>query len=664
MKTVKIHTNAEHNCFSALFKYALLMMGIVLLYIVIYITFFKGQIATKYRTFKMPLTSIKSIDQYDDSEYRVRIPKEYTEVRVPMVLLSDIEGDSISLTVHNNNKSEKVNIELSMDKDAIDEMSGLEDLDSINAFFDENKEKYLIWEEGSGDIEFEINKNTIKGKSILLIGMASEEGNEVAYVADNESNVNYYILFFCGLIGIIGTSLVFFTKQYYDIWNVDKIYILFSIILGMFYLILLPPASTNDSDIHIMSGYRCCNSILGLDDWYDGKGNKLQGNDADIFEFYLLNRIPSAEAYGNALSGCLYNTNTEDRYIYIRSDLSIVNPIQYTPYIISMLLGRLTGLNFMITLYLSKLAGAVFYVCLIWLAIKICPNGKEAIAIYALLPMSMQTMVGISYDTLCIGFSFVCLALFYKYKENGFNSSIRGNLLFLVCIFVITCCKSGVYTPIILLYMIIVLLLDDEGRNVLRTKPVTWIMPLVVFVLTFVFSNMAVANNQIVQSSINNNYSVSTMMRQPLHTAKILLNSFASDMDRILYGNFDRILGWNERIDPDFIIVINVILFLVACSMGGSIKSKFSDRILAVFFFLIPICLVYLLILMTSPLDTYYIEGIQGRYAMPTILILINGCLGVANVERINREKLFTCFWTVQCISICYVMMLFLRRSA
>ena len=97
-----------------------------------------------------------------------------------------------------------------------------------------------------------------------------------------------------------------------------------------------------------------------------------------------------------------------------------ISPVAYIPQIFGTIIARLLHFGWIPLIMMGRLFNLIFFIILIYWAIKIIPIGKMVIFSIALLPMSMELASSFSYDSVIISLCvfFTAYVFYLAYEKN------------------------------------------------------------------------------------------------------------------------------------------------------------------------------------------------------------------------------------------------------
>lgn len=245
---------------------------------------------------------------------------------------------------------------------------------------------------------------------------------------------------------MLGWLLIFVKKA-----KLPVLFVVLAAGLSFVWAVVTPPLAGPDEYVHTAAAYRITSRILGQPE--SEKGLMMRTCDAP----YMLDHSGPIGpiAYKNMADGLFVHGQSGEltETVAVRAPGN-VQPVQYLPQVIGILLARLTGLGFYPMLLLSRLLSAAAFIALAALSIHITPVGKKIFFTAGLLPASLSLSATLSADPPVIGmaFLFTALCLAGRYGEQPFGI---GKQLVLVLLAALLGPAKAVYLPLVLLCFMI-----------------------------------------------------------------------------------------------------------------------------------------------------------------------------------------------------------------
>ncbi len=467
-------------------------------------------------------------------------------------------------------------------------------------------------------------------------------------------------------LGLFAAAVVFAAvigRLFWSDRRLESLYLLAGTILGIFYLLVLPPLSAPDEISHYMGAYQLSSRILGQtsnavtghvlvrpqDIWLEDVEDCWEYEKSE--DGYVQ---PVAET--TADSGFLGETLMEETYKTIREQgilgrkypltaedqeeptqsliLSpyppvLTTPVAYIPQALGISLARLFHMNTIMVVYLGRLFNLLFFVGMTFLAMKRLPFGKEVLFGVALLPMTLHLSASFSYDVMILGCMFyltaVCLDLAYEKEKVHIKD---------VAVLAALMAAAG---PCKLIYGVLMgLCLLIPVRKFGGWKP-WWAAAACVFAawgLSMMLVNgqtivsYATETESVVPWAEEAGYSLTLLLHRPLQAVRMFYQTLLWQADYYhmtmigaYLGNLDTVL------DVPYLVVVMFTagLFCLAVKKPGERQvMSVGNRVwVAVLCGLCAFAAMVSMLIAWTPLSSQVINGVQGRYFLPFLPVLL-----------------------------------------
>lgn len=452
---------------------------------------------------------------------------------------------------------------------------------------------------------------------------------------------------------LIGTGIIGWLL--YHKKKLEHIYVVAGLFFGIVYLFVLPPLSAPDEISHYISAYQLSNHIMGKpanyktghvlvrsEDWFleDVYGN---------YRYQVDDGILVSEEQEDNEASVLGQTLTEETYRVLHeiglgthvergegeeSAVSMYPPVNttpaaYIPQALGISIARLVGLNGLGLAYLGRLFNLLFFVGLTYLAMKRLPFGKEVLFGVALLPMTLHLSASYSYDAIIMAgmfyFTACCLDLAYE-KERVRPVDV---LVLAALMAIVGPCKM-VYAVLMGFCLLIpVRKFGGWGRWAVSAIVVAgaWAIAMVL-VNSQTIAIYAAETEAYVPWAEEAGYSLSMLLHSPGTLLRMFYNTivwqaqyYHLTMVGAYLGNLDVVL------DVPYLIVLLLTCCLLGLSFrkpGESLKIVGGRRVWIWVLCLgcVGITMLSMLIAWT-PVSSLVITGVQGRYFLPFLPMLL-----------------------------------------
>ena len=463
-------------------------------------------------------------------------------------------------------------------------------------------------------------------------------------------------------IFVLGRGLLGNSQK--KIWGrsvrLERIYPVAGLLLGLLYLFVLPPLSAPDEISHYVSAYQLSSHMLGQpsndrygrvllrteDAWVeDMEGIREYETDEDgnlqATKESAQGNVKLGEVLDESMYQTLWELGISGQYMpqrldsmrgsYVSSQYPpvVTTPLAYVPAAVGISAARLLGMTTVPLLYMGRLCNLMFFVLMTCLAMRRLPFGKEVLFGVALLPMTLHLSASFSYDVMILGcmfcFTAVCLDLAYQKKQ----VSWRDVLVLMVLMAVSGPCKI-VYAVLMGLCLLIpVRKFGGWGKWALAALAVggAWAVSMYL-VNSQVIVSYATETESYVQWAGEPGYSLTLLLHQPLRLVKMFYQTllwqaehYHLTMIGASLGNLDKVL------DVPYLAVVVFTLCLLELAFrkpGETLRMGGGQRawVCVVCAGCAAVTMASMLIAWT-PVSSKVINGVQGRYFLPFLPVLL-----------------------------------------
>lgn len=445
----------------------------------------------------------------------------------------------------------------------------------------------------------------------------------------------------------IGYWIAVFFVLFLALWliynkiSLPTIYLVSSLLFGTVILLILPPFAVPDEKIHFYSAYDLANIFLGKGSFQENGGLLMRVCDEKI----LPPEFNSNPGFLRDLTETITLSDYKKYYPYFVSnildaaDSSIVKfnknitnaVVGYIPQTLGIIIARLIGFNQFGLFYLGRVFNLFCCSLFMFLGMKITKVKNLLFFIVALLPMFLQQAASYSYDgvinTASSVFIMTVISIYYDRKMDCvrlFIALLSGLILFYL--------KSFTYFPIVLLPLI---LIKNEyfysNRKALLYFFYTLLMIISIWIFfgSMIFSKYPIYRtttgfygNEIVL------YDIGLLARYPLKYLSLLFNTYSTNMFTLFNQMTGGIMAVRNIEISNFLSVLlfGILLFIILDNSRESSQIMLSNParvILFVITFLVINTISVAMLLYGSGYGRNNIGGIQGRYFLPVLPIIL-----------------------------------------
>lgn len=438
-----------------------------------------------------------------------------------------------------------------------------------------------------------------------------------------------------------------------------KIFLVISFIFGLCFVFVSPPMKAPDEPQHYYRSYEISELDVVATKYSNGRyGYNLPDNVGAFGEQFLIREERHLPPEINTIRKL--NTETASKQ---RREINFENTAVYSPmgYIFSALgikLANLFHYSILKGYYLGRALNLSFYVALVVIAISIAPAFRWILLTVSLLPMSLFQAASFSPDATTNGLA--CLAVgLYLYLLNKHRVNIH-NLLVSLAVLVPLALTKQIYLLLFLPYMFL-----PRQKFASTKRHVLWLIAVALLPLTFslVWAGLSfdISSKIAVMFQLGPNVSVIEQLKyvliHPLSYIHILGATLFGGQSVYLLKGVLGLLGWATISLPYYIyLAIVVTLALSIVADAGVVKNHFLSRVnrlaLGLTGILIALGICTLLYLTFTPMGLPRINGLQGRYFIPSLFLLLPTLVSKKFVLSVSKRN----FAIIQTVTICLIL--------
>ena len=404
--------------------------------------------------------------------------------------------------------------------------------------------------------------------------------------------------------------------------KLERFFFICVLTLGVFYSMILIPTCAPDELQHFANAYCWSNVLLGQEP-VDENGNVYMREEDSIY----YNQYTCTPEHYYMIYGQIFSSEEND--VIVSSDQTTTESsfLPYIPQILGVTIGRLLHRSYAMTIYLARMLNLLFFVICVCFALRKMPFGKPVLFVISVLPMTLHLSSSLSYDSFVMGIAMLFIAscmdaIFVKEKVTW-----KDMVLLTVLLGLLAPCKIIYSFLAIMLFFIPREKFSSGGARLISAVVVVAVMLICIYLFYFssVFS-FAVNDGSTLVWNGEAGYAVSDLIADPLNTLQILFNTLRVNFSyywEIMIGS--QMAELNMNVSHMFIYGLSALLFGAALlDEKRDHYFKNSHRI-----WMIIICIVVLFLAMLSmlvawtPISYNYVTGMQGRYLLPTLPLLL-----------------------------------------
>ncbi|MDD3251300.1 MAG: DUF2142 domain-containing protein [Lachnospiraceae bacterium] len=501
--------------------------------------------------------------------------------------------------------------------------------------------------------------------AVFMIGLwqTMDVRSAIAACGDDWLLGGYRLLLAAVFVGLVILGGCFFEslqKKEHRLLRIETIYLIAGLLLGGMYLFVLPPLSAPDEISHYISAYQLSSKMLGTpstagsgrvllrpqDVWVeDLEGIREYETDEDGNLEWIAGTEDANISLGKTLDESVYQLIHEvgvrgqydpDRLAEMETKLVssaqppvVTTPLAYVPQAIGVSVGRLLQTNTLMLLYLGRLTNLLFFVGLTYLAMRRLPFGKEVLFGVAMLPMTLHLSASFSYDVMIMACMFCFTAICLDLACAKDRVRVRDVVCLMLLIAVAGPCKM-VYAPMLGLCLLIpVRKFGGWGRWALAALAVGGAWAIAMYAVNSqILTSYATEAESYVQWAAEPGYSLTLLLHQPQRLVRMFYQTlmwqgeqYHLSMIGAWLGNLDRVL------DVPYLVVGVITLCLLELAFrkpGESLQLSGKQRIwIGVICAACAAVVMLSMLIACTPLSARVINGVQGRYFLPFLPVLL-----------------------------------------
>lgn len=434
------------------------------------------------------------------------------------------------------------------------------------------------------------------------------------------------LLFLAFSVGLLAAfTIVYFCACVFRV----KKHILFLVtvlVMGIGYTALFTPFTVPDEVAHYYTAYRASNALTFTQEAEDpSKDVYVRACDTDyngvISNFYGKHLVPTVSTYAAAINNIL-GVNESEELILLRSNYISGNLVCYTLAGIGITIGRWLHLSSALTFYLARFMNLLLFAVLGTLAVRKMPFGKNILFAVALLPLTLQQVASISYDSVIISFAFYFIATCMEIAYCKDKLRVADILRLLLCAMVFCAPKAGIYILLIGFTGIILLNQSMPKKHKWALVGTTVAGALLLLVI---LNYWRVAESG--TSAVGQYYSLDYVFKDPKGFVTLWVNTYFSEKENLMFSLFGSNMAWiNLPVEKTFAPVF--VTLLCAASMRGTKEIEPHRMHKLDKGFIVPVVLLTIAGFCAAAftwviIGETYVSGLQTRYILPVLPLIL-----------------------------------------
>lgn len=424
--------------------------------------------------------------------------------------------------------------------------------------------------------------------------------------------------------------------------KVHQLFLIMAAIFGTLFAFILPPFQAPDEQVHFYKAYAISKGQLLCSNAESSyAGSYLPSNISDF--------VNSTDMTNTTRSiGTLDNASqyypSDNNVFFEHYSSCVYNALPYLPQALGIFIGDIMNLNYIWIFYLGRLLNLLVYLLICFYSIKLIPRLKKVVFLLALMPMSLHQAASLSADGLTNALSLllICYVLNVVYKKEEYLN--RKTLITIAALSILVSLLKITYFPLSLVVFLIPISKYKKIKNYFIIN-----CSIVVLSMVSAVSWLLITRTMDIYVPVNTEIQLNSLIDDPLGYSSLLFkNIFNYDN---LYLQFIGILGWLSVPLPMIVYILYFLSFFVVIAIEGSKESESITKgrvfsiIISLSIFVIGYILVETSLYLNWPqTSAVIVEGVQGRYFIPLVLLLFYG-LFLLVPTCIKHSKLIICIF-------------------
>lgn len=432
-----------------------------------------------------------------------------------------------------------------------------------------------------------------------------------------------YVLFIVIAIIVIVSIL----KNRYEI---ERLFLMIIVPIGLIYTLLIPPGIVPDEWVHMHSAFSLSSQIMQKE-----TNNQVTMR---VEEYELYSRqitLPNNDYYDYVYNN-LFSISENNKYMNIEVDSITLGQIfAYFPTTLGVTVARLLNFGGVTTAYVGRLFNFIYYTIVTYFALKKIPFGKLLLFAVTMLPMTCHQMFSLSYDAVLNATSFFCIAygMFFVYQSDKVEK--KDIVLYSLGGLILLTVKGSAYA-FILVIPILAKYFNPNGYEIAKkTKIIIFAIVITCIVLlnfrSFISTGTTsslgtVSGENLVPWSGTPSYTLSSLLTDIPGTIMLFINTFIEKGVWYINTAIGSELGWLNILMPTWTINVWIGLLIISSFSEKSNNEVFTYEHKLLYFLIAAAVILVVMLAMAlawTPAGYQWIEGVQGRYYIPIIYLLL-----------------------------------------
>jgi uncharacterized membrane protein len=416
-------------------------------------------------------------------------------------------------------------------------------------------------------------------------------------------------------------------------------FVFVALIFGSVFVLLTPPFLGGDELFHFTRAYQVANGELVAPKTANGTGDEVPVSVLAVHSYIDAHHSRPQHLLFASLGFPLNPQSTT--YVSFPS-AAVNNPAMYIPQALAIKAGLLVEAPPAAMMYMARMANLVFYVAVIYLAIRIIPFGKVSMMAFALFPMHIVSASSASADTFTLAMIALFAAALLYYRSRTERLTPSGIFLFMMLVAGMSLTKLP--GPVFLLLMPLIpprvlggtrnawFGLLGAAAAVALLCCVTWM-----WIVSITLTPYGPAGVDVAQQ-------LQFILHHPLHFLGAAFTTYTTHVSNAATLGALVSLSPPGTVFPAWLTVgygVFTALILPITATATQVWRRWEKWLLTGCIALFLIGIAGLLYLSWTPVGSTQVEGLQPRYLTPLLFLLIPLCAIPHVITRLRLRWMY-----------------------
>lgn len=410
----------------------------------------------------------------------------------------------------------------------------------------------------------------------------------------------------------------------------ERFFVYMAVFFGLVFIAITPPFQAPDEPAHYLRAYQVSQFNFTADNVEGTIGGKLPASLGKTIDDTMTN--PDIAFHANykydvhKTAKALEENEASPLKVYNFSATAAYGPIAYMPQAIGIGIARLVNLPPIAMMYFGRLCNLVFWIVLMALAIRLLPYKKWVMVFIGLLPMALSQASSLSSDAISLGLTGVFIGAVFYFAQSKARLN-RSQLLILLGLAIALCLtKQLTFLALPVVLLLPGRLFAGKVRNV-ATKAILILIPLTVVACWMWASGSSSSVSDVAANGQNASDQLKYILLHPHSYINTLWNTYFFSWGDSVTRSMIGVFGWADAPLSELLVTAGYLslaaLYLLGYGKFQPWLTRNQKVIVAALAVVYALAISTALYLFYSPVGFKIVYGLQGRYFLPILMLLI-----------------------------------------